>query len=52
MQTEVGWVDVPGTLKAWAAQIGLSHETAYRAVARLAAGNIIERRPGAFRLKP
>ena len=43
-------VGLPGTLKEFAADLGLTHEVLYRTLARMEADGEIERLPGRIRL--
>ena len=45
-----GTVPLPDTLKALAAQIGMAHETLYRALARLTTAGLVQREGDALRL--
>lgn len=47
-----GEVRLPSTRKAWAAELGLSHEALYRALARLAAQGRLEADGRRLRLRP
>ncbi|MBI2308017.1 MAG: Crp/Fnr family transcriptional regulator [Rhodocyclales bacterium] len=47
---EDGMLSWSGELKALAAELGVTHEALYRALARLAADGLLERAPGCLRL--
>ncbi|MFC5302312.1 Crp/Fnr family transcriptional regulator [Azospira restricta] len=47
---EDGTLAWPGELKPLAAELGVTHEALYRALARLAADGLLERTPGCLRL--
>lgn len=45
-------VEIPGTLKDLAAELGLTHETLYRTLAKLEKEGLIDRTPSAIILRP